>query len=175
MPVEALRVEGWDTSRQRQDTMQVTGLYETHLPVTDLDRSVAFYRDVVGLQLAQLMPERGIAFFWIGAPRQAMLGLWQSNPLLRMHLHIAFSVSLEELLAAPTTLRRAGIVPRGFSGEETDEPVVLPWVPAASVFCTDPDRHSLEYLSVLPERPRPELGIVSTISWSEWRRVVTNG
>ena len=155
--------------------MQVKGLYETHLPVTDLERSVAFYRDVVGLELAQLMPERGIAFFWVGAPRHAMLGLWQSNPLLRMRLHIAFSVSLAEVLAAPAALRRAGVVPRGFSGEETDEPVVLPWVPAASVFCTDPDGHSLEYLSVLPEEPRPELGIVSTIGWSAWQRVVSGG
>ena len=27
-------------------------LFETHLTVTDLDRALAFYRDVVGLQLA---------------------------------------------------------------------------------------------------------------------------
>jgi catechol 2,3-dioxygenase-like lactoylglutathione lyase family enzyme len=152
--------------------MPVTGLYETHLSVTNLDRSVTFYRDVVGLQPAHVMSERGIAFFWIGAPQNAMLGLWQSNPVLRLHLHVAFSMSLEDVLAAPAALRGAGVVPRGFSGEETDEPVVFPWVPAASVFFTDPDGHSLEYLSVLPETPRPELGIVSVVNWSEWLQVV---
>jgi lactoylglutathione lyase len=32
--------------------MRVRGLFETHLTVTDLDRSVSFYRDVVGLPIA---------------------------------------------------------------------------------------------------------------------------
>ena len=32
--------------------MSVRGLFETHLTVSDLDRSIAFYRDVVGLQPA---------------------------------------------------------------------------------------------------------------------------
>lgn len=30
----------------------VRGLFETHLTVRDLERSIAFYRDVVGLPLA---------------------------------------------------------------------------------------------------------------------------
>ena len=39
------------------------GLFEVHLAVNDLDRSVAFYRDVVGLRLAHVEPTRQIAFF----------------------------------------------------------------------------------------------------------------
>jgi len=54
----------------------LTGLFETHLTVSNLDRSVAFYRDVVGLSLALEVPERGAAFLWIGDPGEAMLGLW---------------------------------------------------------------------------------------------------
>jgi lactoylglutathione lyase len=59
------------------------GLFETHLTVTDVPRSVAFYRDVVGLQTAYEIPERGAAFMWIGAPGEAMLGLWSigSSPI----------------------------------------------------------------------------------------------
>ena len=53
-----------------------TGLFETHLTVSDLGRSVAFYRDVVGLPLALELSERGAAFFWIGGAGEAMLGLW---------------------------------------------------------------------------------------------------
>jgi lactoylglutathione lyase len=45
---------------------EATGLFETHLTVSDLDRSIAFYRDVVGLPLALELPERGAAFLWIG-------------------------------------------------------------------------------------------------------------
>ena len=55
---------------------EVAGLFEAHLTVSDLDRSTAFYRDVVGLPIALELPERGAAFFWVGAPGEAMLGLW---------------------------------------------------------------------------------------------------
>ncbi len=147
--------------------MRVTGLFETHLTVTDLDRSVAFYRDVIGLPFARAFPERGAAFFWIGAPGQAMLGLWKSNDVLRLRLHLAFSMALDDLLAAPAALRQAGVVPRANNGDESDEPIVYCWMPAAAVFFTDPDGHSLEYLCMLPGEQRPEWGVVS---WSEWQR-----
>ena len=58
------------------ERVQATGLFETHLTVSDLERSVAFYRDIAGLELALQLPERGAAFFWIGSPGDAMLGLW---------------------------------------------------------------------------------------------------
>ena len=59
------------------EPVAIEGLFETHLAVRDLDRSVAFYRDVVGLQPALHDPDLGAAFFWIGVPGQAMLGLWR--------------------------------------------------------------------------------------------------
>ena len=34
----------------------VQDLFEAHLTVSDIDRSVEFYRDVVGLQLAYVLP-----------------------------------------------------------------------------------------------------------------------
>jgi lactoylglutathione lyase len=40
-------------------TVPVRGLFETHLTVSDLSRSLAFYRDVVGLPVAFELPERG--------------------------------------------------------------------------------------------------------------------
>ena len=147
---------------------RITGLFETHLSVTDLNRSVAFYRDIVGLSPAYTQPERGVTFLWIGAPGQAMLGLWRSNSVLQMRLHLAFTVPLDAVLAAPAALRQAGITPRGFSREETDEPMVYCWMPAAAVFFDDPDGHSLEYLSMLPGEARPELGV---LSWSQWNAI----
>lgn len=36
----------------------ISGLYESHLTVSDLDRSISFYRDVVGLELAHTIPGR---------------------------------------------------------------------------------------------------------------------
>jgi catechol 2,3-dioxygenase-like lactoylglutathione lyase family enzyme len=61
------------------EPVAIKGLSETHLAVRDLDRSVAFYRDIVGLQPALHDPDLGAAFFWIGAAGQAMLGLWAAG------------------------------------------------------------------------------------------------
>jgi hypothetical protein len=38
-------------------------------------------------------------------------------------------------------------------------------MPAASVFFHDPDGHLLEYLAMLPHRPRPEAGMVPYGEW----------
>ena len=153
-----------DSVRQ-QVPVRIDGLFETHLTVADLDRSIAFYRDVLGMPLAYVVPERGVAFFWIGAPGRAMLGLWKAGDVLRMHLHFAMAVALDELLTAPARLRALGVQPRGFGGEECDEPVVLCWMPAAAVYFVDPDGHSLEFLAMLPDAPRYD---VATVSWSAW-------
>lgn len=144
----------------------VQDLFETHLTVTDLDRAIEFYRDVVGLQLAYVVAARQAAFFWIGPAGNAMLGLWAtgSGPQ-RMTLHTAFRVSLADVVAAPNALRSAGITPLDFEGQPTDEPIVFAWMPAAAVFFHDPDGHLLEYLAMLPHEPSPEEGVVS---WREW-------
>ena len=143
------------------------GLFEAHLTVSDLDRSVAFYRDVLGLELAHTFPERHAAFLWIGGPGAAMLGLWSvhSSPLF-MRLHVAFRVALPQIEAAVPALLATGITPRSSGGgPEIGEPVVIAWMPAASVYFDDPDGHSLEYLCMLPDAPRPDLGRVSLSAW----------
>jgi lactoylglutathione lyase len=145
--------------------MTVRGLFETHLTVADLERSVAFYRDVVGLPVALEMPDRGAAFHWIGEPGQAMLGLWTlGSAPMGMQLHIAFDVALPDVLGAPEALRALGVDPLSFFGEPADEPSVIGWMPAAAVYFRDPDGHLLEYLAMLDGPARPDLGIVA---WSE--------
>jgi len=75
-----------------------SGLYETHLTVANLETSVAFYRDIVGLELATTMADRGIAFFWVGGKKNGMLGLWQTGGgPLGMRLHFAFQTPLEQV------------------------------------------------------------------------------
>jgi lactoylglutathione lyase len=146
----------------------VRGLFETHLTVADLDRSIQFYRDVVGLPPALELRERGAAFFWIGEPGAAMLGLWSMGSMpVALSLHVAFTVSLPDVLDAPARLRALHVAPLSFFGEDTDEPSVIGWMPAAAVYFKDPDGHLLEYLAMLDESPRPDTGIVS---WSEWTR-----
>jgi lactoylglutathione lyase len=148
------------------DPVPVRGLFEAHLTVSDLERSVGFYRDAVGLPLALDVPERGAAFFWIGPARRSMLGLWSLGSMpMGLSLHVAFDVSLDDVLNAPRTLESRGITPLSFFGAEATEPTVIAWMPAAAVYFRDPDGHQLEYLAMLEEDPRPDLGIVP---WSEW-------
>jgi lactoylglutathione lyase len=147
--------------------IEIRGLFESHLTVSDLDRSIRFYRDDLGLPLAQVFEERRVAFFWIGAPGKAMLGLWESGSgPNRMQLHIAFDVSLDAILNSAQALHAAGIEPLDFSGKPAGEPQVLAWMPAASIYFRDPDGHLLEFLAMLDEPPAAERGVVA---WSEWR------
>ena len=53
------------------------------------------------------------------------------------------------------------------TGQPTDEPVVLGWMPAASLYFRDPDGNMLELLSMLSDPPQPELG---TVGWSRESR-----
>src|SRR5437016_13172299 len=95
--------------------MSVRGLFETHLTVADLKRSVAFYRDIVGLPVALELPERGAAFHWIGQPGQAMLGLWSlGSAPMGMQLHIAFDMALDDVRPAPDRLTAPAIQPPPF-------------------------------------------------------------
>ncbi|HZG48834.1 MAG TPA: VOC family protein [Thermoleophilaceae bacterium] len=145
----------------------VRGLFEAHLTVSDLGRSTAFYRDLLGLQVALEVPDRDAAFFWCGEPGRAMLGLWSLGSMpMGMSLHLAFQVELEDLLAAPERLEASGVEPLSFFGEPACEPSVICWMPAAAVYFRDPDGHMLEYLAMLDEEPRPGAGI---LTWSEWR------
>jgi len=144
----------------------IRALFETHLTVASLARSMAFYGDVLGLELARVFPERKVAFYWIGGPGKSMLGLWEAGTMpLQMKLHVAFAVDLPDLLGAPARLRAASVTPRDFAGNVADEPVVLAWMPAASVYFLDPDGNQLEFLCMLPDPPEPEQGVVA---WSRW-------
>jgi lactoylglutathione lyase len=147
--------------------IRIGKVFEAHLSVSNLQQSMTFYSEVLGLELAHVIPERGVAFYWLGGKGKSMLGLWAVSGPLRMTLHTAFEVELGDLLKSATELRKAGVTPLDFFGVPTDDPVVLAWMPAASIYFNDPDGNSLEFLAKLNDEPAPELGVVS---WSEWSR-----
>jgi lactoylglutathione lyase len=148
------------------EPVPVDGLFETHLAVANLSRSLAFYRDVVGLPLALEAPERNAAFVWVPRPGAGLLGLWSlGSAPLGIVSHLAFKVSLDAVLGACDRLRSAGVTPLSFFAEATREPSAIGWMPAAAVYFRDPDGHLVEYLAVLDQPPDAGAGVVP---WSDW-------
>jgi lactoylglutathione lyase len=84
-----------------------------------------------------------------------------------MRVHLAFTCEPADVVAAPDRLRALGVEPLGFDREPVDEPVVLAWMPAVALYFNDLDGNLLEYLGMLPDKPRPDLGVVS---YSQWQR-----
>ena len=76
----------------------IKGLYETHLFVKNLENSIDFYKNKLGLELCHLEAKRRVAFFWIGEPKQAMLGLWEKPKEEVCSLHITFRADVDDIL-----------------------------------------------------------------------------
>lgn len=100
-----------------------------------------------------------------------MLGLWgpacPDPPVSRGLSHFALSLPVAEIEEAPGKLLALGVAPLGFDGQPATEPIILGWMPAISVYFKDPDGHSLEFIHMLDEVPKPDAGVVPL---SEWRR-----
>jgi lactoylglutathione lyase len=151
-----------------------SGLFETHLHILDLERTMRFYGDVLGLELGRSEPERRAAFYWVGEDRRTMLGLWEKPPwiidttrnIVRTQ-HIAFGVSLEDLNSAIQHLKKMGIELRDFFDQIADEPSVFGWMPAASIYFHDVNGHLLEFIARIEGDPLPDIGIVPLSEWNK--------
>ncbi|WP_271852663.1 VOC family protein [Planococcus maritimus] len=151
----------------------IKGLYEAHLPVRDLKRSIEFYTSLE-LELAYETPK--LAFFWI-VKGQSWVGLWETekaetpyHPSLR---HIAFHVDREAIRNAKNWLAKRGIEVRtafGFSKEE--QPLILPNHPYAhaAVYFHDPDGNSLEFIAPLQLSVEDEFDMMSLEEWDRRQR-----
>src|SRR4051812_34372851 len=74
----------------------IKGLFETHINVTNLERSTRFYCELLGLTLGCRDPRR-VNFLWMGAPGEAMLGLWEKPRHLVVPQHFAFRARAEDV------------------------------------------------------------------------------
>jgi predicted enzyme related to lactoylglutathione lyase len=74
----------------------IKSLYETHLEVSNLEKSIEFY-EKLGIKLVNKIEERRVAFFFIGKQNE-MLGLWEKEKGKEVNTgHFAFGVSLDDL------------------------------------------------------------------------------
>lgn len=144
----------------------IKGLYETHIFVENLEISIDFYKSVLGLQQCYFEEERRAAFFWIGKPKEAMLGIWEKPKSEIDKRHFAFRCDQEFILNQATDfLKEQGLNPYNFLNNGTDKPMVFAWMPAIAIYFNDPDGHYLEFIAILEGEARPELGVVSYEEW----------
>ncbi|HEX6231301.1 MAG TPA: VOC family protein [Actinomycetota bacterium] len=116
---------------------------QIHVSVTDLEGSVAFYRDTLGLPLLFTVPGQSMAFFdaggvrlYLGVPETAEL---RSNPLLYFRV--------DDIQEAHRTLRGRGVRFR-------DEPHVVHRADGVELwmaFFVDPDGTTLALMAERPE------------------------
>lgn len=144
----------------------IKGLYETHLFVEHIERSVEFYGDVLGLKLGHFEEKRRAAFFWIGADKQSMLGLWE-KPKDEIDIrHFAFECEPDWILNESVQfLKSRNLTSRNFLNDGTDRPMVFAWMPAIAIYFDDPDGHLLEFIGILEGKGKPENGIISYDRW----------
>ena len=142
----------------------ILGLYETHLFVENLERSIEFYKNVLGLKQCRLENERRASFFWIGEDKKAMLGLWEKEKEEIDLRHFAFQCDPKWVLNESINfLKSHNLNYWNFLQDDNEQPMVFCWMPAISIYFNDPDGHYLEFIGVLP----------GTTKTSEEKRVVT--
>ena len=107
---------------------------------------------------------------WVDEKQKGMIGLWGASTGYGRRLgiltgcHLAFAVSFEQLRRGIVKLNGRGIETSGFGSKLTTEPSVIGWMPSAQIYFRDPDGHSLEFITLLPEAP--DAGFIG--SYSEW-------
>ncbi len=150
----------------------IKGLYETHLFVADLEDSVDFYQNTLELELCRFDKNRRVAFFWIGKPKQSMLGLWEKPKEEVKPSHFAFECEPDWVLNESIPyLEARNLEFRNFLNDKTNSPMVFSWMPAIAIYFNDPDGHSLEFIGILDAKARPELGVVS---YEDWLKLTEN-
>jgi lactoylglutathione lyase len=144
----------------------IKGLFETHINVSSLERSMDFYQNTLGLTLGGVDEKRRIAFFWLGNWGEAMLGVWEKPKEYVLPQHYAFRCDVEDVLSKSVSyLKERNLKPYNFLKDGHEKPMVFAWMPAVSIYFKDPDNHELEFIAMLKGEPRPKMGILTYEEW----------
>ena len=119
--------------------IEIRGVYEVAIRVHNLERSEKLYCGVLGLEEGLRDESRNWLFLRVGEDA-GMVVLQESDDAFPPQ-HLAFAVTEKEIERASGVLADAGVAVEG--------PVVHEWIPAKSLYFTDPDGHDLELCSSL--------------------------
>ncbi|MFD9628197.1 VOC family protein [Peribacillus muralis] len=148
----------------------IKGLYEAHLPVSNLDVSIEFYKR---LELELAYRNERLAFFWI-EKGHSWLGLWETeqvnipyHPSIR---HIALQVEREDMENAKGWLEEKGMqIKTAFGFPPEQQPLVLPNAPHAhgAIYFHDTDGNSIELIAPLRLDFDEDFDMMSLEAWNE--------
>jgi lactoylglutathione lyase len=121
--------------------MGVVGLHHAGIVVADLERSIAFYADVFGLEVAERLDFGGerLAFLAVGAGRLELIEPARDASGERrtgVVDHVALDVQDLDGLLAHLARHRVTLIDR--------EPVDVPGLNARILFCLGPDSERIE-------------------------------
>ncbi|WP_025784351.1 VOC family protein [Sporosarcina sp. D27] len=140
----------------------IKGIFETHINVSNYRESALFYEKLLNIIPLYEDSNRKSKFYWVGRPGDSMLGIRENYPSpLIQRQHFAFKVDLEDISSAREYLSDLGIETTNFLGERSENLLVFPFMPAVSIYFKDPDCHSIEFLAMLDDPPKPELDIIT--------------
>ena len=114
--------------------LPIRGLYEVAIRVKDLAVSERFYRYVLGFEIGTRDQSRRWVFLRAGG--QSGMVVLQEDKGSWPPQHVAFTVRDTDIAAAAAALQEHGVSVEG--------PVYHEWMPAKSVYFSDPDGHELE-------------------------------
>ena len=117
----------------------INGIYEVAIKVRDLDRAEKFYRGVLGLEVG-LREERRRWIFLRAGGQNGMIVLQEDKGEWPLQ-HFAFTSDEKAIDRAAAELPAQGINVVG--------PIVHDWIPAKSLYFSDPDGHDLELCAPL--------------------------
>jgi catechol 2,3-dioxygenase len=133
--------------------IRTLGLGEVVLRVADLDRSIEFYRDVLGFELIRILHD-AIAFMRVApgvAGHTQIIGLfrrdwpasrdgkrWEGcSPALSSLHHFAFEIPRQDYERILDYVSQMGLKPNT---------AIHPWIGWRSIYVSDPDDHTVEFV-----------------------------
>jgi len=147
----------------------IKGIFETHINVSNYQQSASFYEKLLNIIPLYEDEHRKSKFYWVGTPGESMLGIRESYPSsLIQRQHFAFRVDLEDIASAREYLSGLGIETTNFRGGSSENLLVFPFMPAVSIYFKDPDGHSIEFIAMLNDQPKPQANIMT---WLEWENL----
>jgi catechol-2,3-dioxygenase len=119
--------------------LPIRGLYEVAIRVKDLSKSEVFYTQTLGLEVGIRDDSRRWLFLKVGGQAGVLVlqedkGVWPTQ-------HFAFTVDEVDIESAAKALLQRSVRIEG--------PVYHEWMPAKSVYFSDPDGHALELCAPL--------------------------